>query len=380
MSQHSPVFEKLQMIPCAIAILIITITIQAGAQSPTHDARRIDTLLSSDTLAEEVAISIYLPQGYNESSERYQCLYVLEDDLYHRAMTGLIDTKTRLGTLPELIVVGVSTSERWRDFTPTRAGVPGGETIPVSGGAATHRKFIASELVPYIDKAYRTRPYRILCAHSLAGLYALDTMLSSPGLFAAFMVTSPSLWWDDEFMTDSAGTRLGSMPDLKARLFIATGNEDDTIQGPVERFCALLDKQAPSGLTWTNTRVADSSHQEVPIRSFCKGLDFVYADWALPAEAMTAGIEAVDAHYALLSDRFGYKIPVPETVMNRLGYMALNAGNTDQAVTLFRRNVAAYPRSSNVHDSLGEAYSAQGQEELSRASYAVAESLATLAP
>ena len=57
-------------------------------------------------------------------------------------------------------------------------------------------------------------------------------------------------------------------------------------------------------------------------------------------------------------------ILLPEAQLNQLGYAHLQAGRTQQAVQLFRVNTMAYPWSANTYDSLGDAYLANGQNEL----------------
>jgi len=42
--------------------------------------------------------------------------------------------------------------------------------------------------------------------------------------------------------------------------------------------------------------------------------------------------------------------------LNSLGYDYLRAGKTGEAIRIFAKNVQEYPASSNVYDSLGEAY------------------------
>jgi cytochrome c-type biogenesis protein CcmH/NrfG len=45
------------------------------------------------------------------------------------------------------------------------------------------------------------------------------------------------------------------------------------------------------------------------------------------------------------------------------------AGRVDQAIAVFRINAAAYPRSANAYDSLGEAYMTKGDREAAIKSY-----------
>jgi dienelactone hydrolase len=54
----------------------------------------------------------------------------------------------------------------------------------------------------------------------------------------------------------------------------------------------------------------------------------------------------------------------PEFAVNALGYERLQTDKAAEAVEIFKINVAAYPASANVYDSLGDAYVAAGNREL----------------
>jgi D-alanyl-D-alanine-carboxypeptidase/D-alanyl-D-alanine-endopeptidase len=47
----------------------------------------------------------------------------------------------------------------------------------------------------------------------------------------------------------------------------------------------------------------------------------------------------------------------------------LSTGNTEKAIAVFRFNVFLYPGSSNVYDSLGEAYMTAGDTRLAIENY-----------
>jgi dienelactone hydrolase len=55
-----------------------------------------------------------------------------------------------------------------------------------------------------------------------------------------------------------------------------------------------------------------------------------------------------------------------ETLVNLIGYEHMQAGDVKDAIEIFKLNVAGYPNSANVYDSLGDAYLADGQKELAR--------------
>jgi tetratricopeptide (TPR) repeat protein len=58
-----------------------------------------------------------------------------------------------------------------------------------------------------------------------------------------------------------------------------------------------------------------------------------------------------------------------EIELNRLGYRLISQNKLDQAVLVFQTNVELYPESSNVYDSLGEAYMIRGDKELAVENY-----------
>lgn len=47
---------------------------------------------------------------------------------------------------------------------------------------------------------------------------------------------------------------------------------------------------------------------------------------------------------------------VNEFIVNRAGYRYLNDDRIDEAIEIFKINIALHPKSSNVYDSMGDAY------------------------
>jgi len=58
-----------------------------------------------------------------------------------------------------------------------------------------------------------------------------------------------------------------------------------------------------------------------------------------------------------------------EIDLNTAGYSLLNHNKIQDAIDIFKKNVELYPKSSNVYDSLGEAYMKNGDKELSIENY-----------
>jgi len=79
--------------------------------------------------------------------------------------------------------------------------------------------------------------------------------------------------------------------------------------------------------------------------------------------AKVKGTQAALQRYGELKQAPSAGQKVDEVTLNNLGYTLLYSGQTDEAITVFQRNVQEYPKSANVYDSLGEAYTKAGQKD-----------------
>lgn len=99
-----------------------------------------------------------------------------------------------------------------------------------------------------------------------------------------------------------------------------------------------------------------------------------WGDAAFPIRRrlVSAGVhEGVGGLGAVLADlELSYgPLELAEALLNRVGYDLLGRGLPREAVLVLRRNAELYPQSWNVHDSLGEALAAAGDDAGATASY-----------
>jgi tetratricopeptide (TPR) repeat protein len=245
--------------------------------------------------------------------------------------------------------------------------------FPTSGGADNFFKFIQTELIPEIEKEYRVQPYRILAGHSLGGLFAIHAMISHAGVFNSYIAVSPSLQWENGEALKRATDFLKNQKELSATLFVSLGNEPGAIGDSFESFREVLGKTKIKDFEWQAERMNDEDHGSVVLRSHYFGLRKVYEGWQGLRDEQTGaffgGLKGADAHYKKLSEKFGYSIPVPENLINQMGYQFLFQGQPAEAIAVFKTNVERYPASANVYDSLAEAYEREGKIELAEPLY-----------
>lgn len=353
--------EKLKMkIMNGLIGLVLIVAVGMGCLIGADDGDVVigrKSRIESKILKETREYAVYLPESYEKMGEKtYPVLVVLDGEDYFHFLTGVVEYYARLGTVPQMIVVGIDSGDRFKDFTPTRAGVPGGQVIETSGGGKLFGRFIEEELLPVVEKNFRVSGFRVLCGHSVAGLFVVEKMVFAPGSFSGFVATSPSLWWDREYVSEEAANELGKKRMGNRYLFLAVGNEGGTLEHPIVNFTKVLEKYPQSGINWAFRRFEGVNHQAMPVKAFAYGLEHVFGDWRLPDEVFEKGLDAVLAYYKTLSKKYRQDIVPPEQTLNRLGYRMLRRGMLEKAIQIFEINAANYPQSANVYDSLGEAY------------------------
>jgi predicted alpha/beta superfamily hydrolase len=340
--------------------------------------QRLD--IHSNILKEDRVIWVRTPPGYQQSKSIYPVLYQTDAPGHVNEIGSTIDFLVDNGRMPALIVVGIANTDRTRDLTPTHADLknPDGsvETFPTSGGADRFLDFIQTELVPEIEKRYRTAPYRIFAGHSLGGLLAIHALITRPNLFNAYIAVSPSLQWDDGRTLHQAQQLFATHAELNKTLFFSLANEGST-DNPMGRNFEQLQKTlaagAPKALIWDSARYPDEDHGSTVLRAHYAGLRTIFSGWQVPRDEKTrllgGGLAGLQEHFRKLSERFGYQIPVPENMMNSLGYQLLGAKRLEEAIAVFQKNVGLYPESANTYDSLGEGLEASGKFDAAKQNF-----------
>lgn len=355
---------------------------EARAQAPQAGDAPERIVIKSQVLGEERTVLVRVPAGYARGNERFPVLYMTDGDAHIQHTSATVQFLARNNRMPEMIVVGVTNTDRTRDLTPTRVEqLPGNPNVrfPTSGGADKFLKFFETELIPHIESKYRTLPFRALAGHSLGGLFAVHAMTSKPELFNSYIAVSPSLQWDNFVMVDRAKEFFKNRKDYERTLFASLGNEPGDIGDAYGMFREALQKQQVKGFAWEAARYDDEDHNSVVLRSHYAGLRKVFDGWQFPRDpntgAVSGGLKGVEEHFRKLSSRLNYPIQIPEALLNQVGYQLMGENNMEEAVNAFKLNVERYPASANVYDSLAEAYERGGKLDLALPNYQKAHEL-----
>jgi len=347
-------------------LIMILIIVSFGTAQVNSDDIVVGKMmrLKSTILNEERPLLVYTPPDYNNVETKYPVLYLLDGGAHYLHTCGILQILSRSGRIPQMIIVGIPNTNRNRDFTPTVS-----DELQNSGGGENFLAFLKDELVPFVNKKYRTQPYSILFGHSLTGMYDIYTLSKEKDLFDAFILASPFLQYDNEVALKSLESFLKDSPELNHSVYITIGNEPDYFAS-LDKLENLFNTYSSENLRWEYVKMENEDHGSIPHKTIYDGLEFIFSDWRITADRLASGIDAIDEHYSILSKRFGYEIKIPEFLLNQLGYRYINQKLFDEAITVFLRNIENYPNSANVYDSMGDAYVAAGQYEKAKKNYA----------
>jgi predicted alpha/beta superfamily hydrolase len=351
-----------------LALALISLALGPGLTARADDNSQYRRLtIKSQVLGEERLALVRTPPGYDTNGQPYPVLYMIDGDTYigHTSFTIQL-LSSRSSRVPEMIVVGITNTDRTRDLTPTKSTAtkePGG------GGGDSFLKFIETELIPTVEKNYRTVPFRILAGHSFGGLFALHSFVTKTDLFNAYIASSPSLQWDDQVEVPKLDEFLKGRKELNRTLILTLANETGDIRTGFDKAKALLGRQQLKGFVWRSSLMEDEDHGSAPLRSFNFGLQRIFEGWQPKEETIAKGATAVEEHFKKLSDKYKFTVLPPEALMNNVAYQMFHAGKKEEAIAAFKGNAERYPHSANVYDSLAEAYEKTGKLDLARANF-----------
>ncbi len=247
------------------------------------------TTLFSESVRDSFSIFISLPKEYSKKKNKnFPVIYLLDANVYFDIVSDAIKENKS-----NAILIGIGYKDfitmdslRNRDYTFPNA-LPK-DSFPISGGAARFLSFIKSELLPYIDKEYRTdTSNRILMGHSLGGfftLYALEQMMfDGINSFKNYVAASPSLDYCSGYLIKQF-QNISNSDNLQVQnLFLTYGAREDSEDGGhgtegidnFNSFVALLASNRFKNIKVRSEIYPTFGHMETAVPTFTTSLQLI---------------------------------------------------------------------------------------------------------
>ena len=250
-----------------VLIALLTVGAPAAAQVPEPTSVVIGQsyALPSAIYDAPREINVWLPPGYAESGRSYPVLYLLDggqdQDFHH--ISGLAQLGTVNGTTRDVIVVGVASVDRRNELALPTLNAELIARYPTQGQSDRFRRFLAGEVLPFVEARFRTNGETALMGESLAGLFVVETFLKEPRMFDAWVAVSPSLWWDDGQLARQAGAHLRDHSNDSRTLILTMGDEGAEAMALMETLTGNLRDHAMPGVTWDFRPRPTESHATI---------------------------------------------------------------------------------------------------------------------
>ncbi|HTI66502.1 MAG TPA: alpha/beta hydrolase-fold protein [Caulobacteraceae bacterium] len=215
------------------------------------------------------------PPRRPEPGAKVAVVYALDGD----SSFGLVaDVARRLqqgGEMATAYVVsvgyGAGANRRNHDYIHERL-----DNVPTSGGGADFERFLLQELRPLIEGRYAVDPARsYLIGHSFGGLFVANVLVRRPDAFAGYLVSSGSLWVQDEAVVKAAARLAKAGRGGGRKVFMSVGQlEGDGMIGPILRFGDALNDKA-SGFSVSGQVWDSESHASVTAGAYARGLRMI---------------------------------------------------------------------------------------------------------
>jgi len=272
--------------------------------------------ISSAILKEQRHILVVLPASYSQSAaeRKYPVIVVADGEYLTPAVAVVSDELARNGQIPESVIVGIenvgganaeaSNDKRVYDLTPPGLSVSGSD---LNQGGDLFLDFIERELLPAVDRQFRTARPRTFVGVSSGGILATYVAATRPTFSAVVCLDAPistgNNWLARKLIERAAG---GGRPVRYASLEADYG-------WPEEAWKKLL---AAAPATWKlhREKLQLEGHESMHMLGGYLGLRQVFGDYSRLStrDVLSAGILP---YYAKVGESLGARVIPPRRVL-----------------------------------------------------------------
>lgn len=223
---------------------------------------------------------IELPASYKDNiTKRYPVLYVLDGQWFFSTIKETISSMHYESYIPELIVVGIGWPDNYhanrnRDYFPAVA-----KDSTNVGDASTFLILLKSEIMHFVDSAYRSdNQNNVLQGQSAGGAFALYTLFHEPSLFNSYIISCPSLEYDEGVFFRYEKVFAEKHKELEKKIFITSSEYEEAIttESLFVKFIRQLRHSNYIGLMLDTLVVEKMGHATQYLYAVGRGLQFVF--------------------------------------------------------------------------------------------------------
>ena len=318
--------------------------------------------IHSEIMNEDRLLYVHLPEGYDDSTESYPVVFQLYAHFLYAYFLPTVRSVERFGKhgkTPKMIVVGIKNFEfRYRDLLPE-------DHYGAKSKIDHFLRFIKDELIPFVDRNYRTKNYRILSGPQAGASFGIVAMAKHPDLFNALILSNP-FWIESSRKTliNLFSNAIKHYNYSEKSLMISYDIEEDPDAiTTLNEFSKLLKTAGNNSPKYFLHQLAPDFDLSVSV-NFDKGLRHLFKDYEFPAKEKGQNLDKIKHYYKNLSQEMGLSIKISELTLVFEGDKFTHVKNYTDALEIYRFMLEGYPNSVMAFDRLGDVYNKTGKYDL----------------
>lgn len=272
----------------ALAVVTVVAAETPATVYPPHTIPNSQLrVLPKNADGRQYQLHISLPGNYSkDTSQRYPVVFVT-DGYWDFGKLDAIKGGLRFDKyVPEFIIVGLGYPGEDVNYGELRnwelSPVAFNNDTKNTGHAADFLRTLETEIIPYIDREFRTDPaHRVLGGASLGGLFTLYAMYTKPELFFGYMAVTPAVAVGNDWLLgyEAQFVKAGRAP--KGRLFVSVGsNEWPGFVASILRYNSRVSSRRHPDLAYQFKVIEGARHAGMQMESYVRGITFIFAPLA----------------------------------------------------------------------------------------------------
>jgi hypothetical protein len=262
----------------------------------------------SDKLSAEREITIQLPRDYNlDEEKRYPVFIVFDGDYLFKIVSGNVDYMSFWGDIPEAIVVGINQIDSRYNDTSIVDNI---NFTPISS-TAKFFEFVSQELIPYINKNYRTTNFRVAVGHERTANFINFFLIKKVPIMNGYIAVSPK--YTKKMKEYLAQYLISSSQNIY--YYLSTSNEDfQSISEDVLDFNQRLDSLNNENIHYKFQNLAVPSHYTLPAYTIPYSIEDMFSIYkdinrieydSIILKLETSPVKYLEEKYEKIKNHFG---------------------------------------------------------------------------
>lgn len=325
---------------------------------------------NSEKLGEAREIKIQLPRSYNSSDKSYPIIVVLDGDYMFEIVAGNVEYASYWEDIPEAIVVGINQFDKRESDTMYSEQ----NSLPIESGAAFF-DFIGQELMPYVEKTYRTEKFKVAVGHGITANFINYYLFKETPLFNAYVSLSPDMAPD---MQTFLAERLPKIT-TKTFYYLATSSNDDkNIKTQTEALNTAIKSIDNKNVLSTFDNFEGPTHYSLPAHAIPKALESIFFIFRpiskqeykeTISKLETSPVDYLIEKYAAIKDMFGLDKPILINDFRAIAAAIKKAKKFEEFEALGKLARKEYPNTLLGNYYLGRYYEETGNPKKAMKTY-----------